>query len=72
MARILCLMCRYAVPQLARVASELTAYLHCLHGVPGAGSRTACAVFMREPGADDDGSARDRLPGRWPIVGTAT
>lgn len=54
MARILCLICRFASPQYALLANIATVYLHCLQGVPGAPTRTACLRFEREPGADDD------------------
>jgi hypothetical protein len=42
MARILCLVCHYATPQLARIGGSLDFYLHCCEGVPGAAARTAC------------------------------
>jgi len=52
--RILCHICRYAVPTTARIANVLTTYLRCAQGVPGAPYRVECMVFEREPGADDE------------------
>jgi hypothetical protein len=69
--RIVCRICRYAVPMTARIANLLTMYLHCTQGVPGAPLRTECMMFMREPGADDEWPSirlRGQMPTRYPIT----
>ena len=53
MPPILCRVCRYFVPLPAVVAGVRTVVYHCFQGVPRAGTRTRCPVFMREPGADE-------------------
>jgi hypothetical protein len=69
--RVLCLVCHYAAPQFARIGCALGFYLHWPQGVPGAGTRTACPLFMREPGADDDWPRQLQPRGRWQVVGVA-
>jgi hypothetical protein len=70
MAQVLCLLCRFAMPQYARIANTLTVYLRCVQGVPGAPTRVDCSRFMREPGADDDAPVRPaRL--RYPVFDVA-
>ena len=71
MPRLLCRICRYAVPMTAHIANKLTTYLHCTQGVPGAPFRTECLVFMREPGAEDEWPnmrLRGQMPTRYPII----
>ena len=69
MKRYLCAICRYTMPMTVRVAKVLTVYLHCMQRVPGAPYRTACPVFMREPGADDEWPrVHGREPTRYAII----
>ena len=72
MARILCRICAYGEFIAGRVAGQAAAVFRCRHGVPGAGARTVCPAFMREPGADDEAprTARERgkLPTRYQFL----
>ena len=71
MPRILCCICRYATPMLARVAKVLTVYLHCTQGVGGAPHRFECPILVREPDADDEWPSvrlRGRMPTRYPVI----
>lgn len=83
MARILCRICAFGEFIAGRVAGQVVAVFRCPQGVPDAGNRTACPVFIREPGADDDEPAqrsaviyrfdfrrarRRQMPTRYPII----
>jgi hypothetical protein len=74
MPRILCCICRFAMPMIARIAGTTTSYLHCRQGVVGAPYRVECPTFQREPGADDDWPSvrlRGRTPTRYAIITAA-